>query len=45
LIAKIVPKEMLIRPPDHFKDCETQADIALRMLKDLGVPTAALPQA
>jgi hypothetical protein len=40
LIAKIVPKEMLIspdRPPDHFKDCETQADIALRMLKDLGV--------
>jgi hypothetical protein len=41
LVAKIVPKEMLIssdRASGDFSDCQSQADIAIRLLNDVGVP-------
>jgi hypothetical protein len=41
LVAKTVPKEMLIsaeRGLDDFKDCQSQADIAINLLKQVGVP-------
>jgi hypothetical protein len=41
LVAKTVPKEMLIssdRASGDFSDCQSQADIAIRLLKDVGVP-------
>jgi len=41
LVAKIVPKKMLIssdRASGDFSDCQSQADIAIRLLKDVGVP-------
>jgi hypothetical protein len=44
LVAKIVPKEMLInsdRASDDFSDCQSQADIAIKLLKDIGVPDGA----
>ena len=44
LVAKIVPKEMLIsadRALNDFQDCENQADIALRLLGQVGLPEGA----
>jgi len=44
LVAKIVPKEMLInadRAPNDFRDCENQADIAINLLKQVGLPDGA----
>jgi hypothetical protein len=41
LVAKTVPKEMLItsdRASGDFSDCQTQADIAINLLKQVGVP-------
>src|SRR5262249_23354501 len=41
LVAKIVPKEMLIssdRASDDFSDCQSQADIAINLLKQAGLP-------
>ena len=41
LVAKTVPKEMPIssdRASGDFSDCQSQADIAIRLLKDVGVP-------
>ena len=44
LVAKTVPKEMLIsadRGSDNFRDCENQADIAINLLKQVGLPDGA----
>ena len=44
LVAKTVPKEMLIsaeRGLDDFKDCQSQADIAINLLKQVGLPDGA----
>ena len=44
LIAKVVPKEMLIsadRAGDDFRDCENQSDIAINLLKQVGLPDGA----
>ena len=44
LVAQVVPKEMLIsadRAPGDFSDCDSQADIALRLLRDVGLPEGA----
>ena len=44
LVAKTVPKEMLIsadRVSDNFRDCENQADIAINLLKQVGLPDGA----
>ena len=41
LVAKIVPKKMLIssdRASGDFSDCQSQADIAIGLVKDVGVP-------
>jgi hypothetical protein len=43
LVAKIVPKEMLISADraSEWGDCKTPADIALKLLKDVGMPDGA----
>jgi hypothetical protein len=43
LVAKIVPKEMLISADraGEWGDCKTQADVALKLLKDVGMPDGA----
>jgi hypothetical protein len=43
LVAKIVPKEMLISAdrPSEWGDCKSQADVAVKLLKDVGVPDGA----
>ena len=44
LVAKTVPKEMLIssdRASGDFSDCQSQADIAINLLKQVGLPDGA----
>jgi len=43
LIAQVVPKEMLISADrgGDFRNCKSQADIAVKLLKDVGLPDGA----
>src|SRR5262245_41930191 len=44
LVAKTVPKEMLIssdRASGDFSDCKSQADIAIKLLQQVGLPDGA----